>query len=475
MRDMPAERARGSFEGLSIRASVFLGFGLILGLWMFAWFELSLRINDEQQRASAINARYIAAQDGLSNVRTQVLTGSVVLRDALLDPDPRKVADYRKQLEDIYKSIDAVLAGYVHVSESPAERGELVRLRQEVDSFRDTVLDVLGTDSSRWRAEAGKLLSLRVTPKRDIVISISERVQALNRSAYIQRQNELAQVYRSVQRELWQLLGLALAIGVAIAVLAVLYAGRLERRIHRQIAKDFELTRDLQRLSDKLVTAQEHERRQIARELHDEIGQALTAIKVELAYAQNSIDHGTGSADLLQDARSITDGALHQVRDLSYLLHPAALDDLGLVAAVDSYMQRFGKRHAIDAKLVCRGMEERLSREIETAAYRIIQEALTNVARHSRASTCRVTLAQANGTLKITVEDDGAGFDASSRRSSEESGLGLIGIRERAFHLRGRALVESAQGHGTRVIIEIPARTRSTAEEFEPLPDPTAA
>ena len=475
MRIMSAERPRGSFEGLSIRASVFLGFGLILGLWMFAWFELSLRINDEQQRASAINARYIAAQDALSNVRTQVLTGSVVLRDALLDPDPRKVADYRTQLEGIYNSIDTVLAGYVQVSESPAERGELARLRAEVDSFRDTVLDVLGTDSSRWRAQAGQLLSLRVTPKRDIVISISERVQALNRSAYVERQNELAQVYRSVQRELWQLLGLALAIGVAIAVLAVLYAGRLERRIHRQMAKDFELTRDLQRLSEKLVVAQEHERRQIARELHDEIGQALTAIKVELAYAQNSLDHGTGSANLLQDARSITDGALHQVRDLSYLLHPAALDELGLVAAVDSYMQRFGKRHGIDATLVCRGMDQRLSREIETAVYRIIQEALTNVAKHSRASTCRVTLVQTGGTLTITVEDNGMGFDLASRRSGEASGLGLIGIRERAFYLHGRALVESVPDHGTRLIIAIPAHRRAAAEEFEPLPDPTAA
>jgi signal transduction histidine kinase len=472
---MSAGRRPGSFEGLSIHASVFLGFGLILGLWMFAWFELSVRIADAEGRASAINTRYIAAQDALSNVRTQVLTGSVALRDALLDPDPRKVGDYRTQLEAIYKSIDAVLASYVQVSESPAERGELARLREEVDSFRDTVLDVLGTDSSRWRAEAGTLLSLRVTPKRDIVISISERVQALNRAAYVQRQNELADVYRSVQRELWQVLGLALAIGVAVAVLAVLHAGRLERRIHRQMAKDFELTRDLQRLSDKLVTAQEHERRQIARELHDEIGQALTAIKVELAYAQNSIDNATGAANLLKDARSITDGALHQVRDLSYLLHPAALDELGLVAAVDSYMQRFGKRHGIDAKLVCRDMQERLSDEIETAAYRIIQEALTNVARHSQASTCRVTLAQTTDTLKITVEDNGTGFDASSRPSSEGSGLGLIGIRERAFHLHGRALVESARGHGTRLIIEIPRRTRAAAEEFEPLPDPTAA
>jgi signal transduction histidine kinase len=362
------------------------------------------------------------------------------------------------------------------VSNSPPERDQFARLREEVDAFHDTMLEVLATDSSRWRTEAWNLLSLRVTPKRGIVIAVSEGVQALNRSAYIDHQNEMAGVYRAVQRELWELLGLALAIGVGIASLAVFYAGRLESRIRRQMAKDFELTRDLQRLSERLVTAQEHERRQIARELHDEIGQALTAIKISLAHAQKSIDNGTGSSQALQDVRSITDGALHQVRDLSYLLHPAALDDLGLVAAVDSYMQRFAKRHGVDARLTHRGMHERLSSEIETAAYRIVQEALTNVARHSNATICSVTLAHTGHVLRLTIEDNGSGFETALLRSSERSGLGLIGIRERAFHLHGTARVESAPNKGTRLLIEIPSTSRRpAAEELEPLPDPTAA
>src|ERR1035437_8585201 len=98
--------AKASFEGLSIRATVFLGFGLILGLWLFAWVQLSLRIADAQARATAITARYMAAQDVLSSIRAQVLTGSVTLRDALLDPDPGKVGEYRQELEHIYQSID---------------------------------------------------------------------------------------------------------------------------------------------------------------------------------------------------------------------------------------------------------------------------------------------------------------------------------------------------------------------------------
>ena len=130
---------------------------------------------------------------------------------------------------------------------------------------------------------------------------------------------------------------MALATSLGIALLATFYAGRLEDRIRRQRAKDVQNTRDLQHLSAKLLNAQEEERRSIARELHDEVGQALTAIKVELAMAQRAIDGAGGAATALDDARSIADGVLHTVRDLSHLLHPALLDDLGLAAATEWY------------------------------------------------------------------------------------------------------------------------------------------
>ena len=467
-------RSRQTPEGLSIRAAVFLGFGLIIGLWSFAWFELSLRLHEAQHRAAAVNARYIAAQDGLSNLRTQVLTGSVLLRDALLEPDAGKIADDKLQLAALYHDIDKLLANYVQVSDSAESRTKLSQLRQEIGAYRATMLEVLDTDSSRWRDEAHSLLTQRLTPKRDIVLAVSDSVQSLNRAVYVERQNEIASVYGSLQRELWLLLGLALIICIAVAMLAIAYAGRLEHRIRGQMTKDFELARDLQRLSEKLVTAQEQERRKIARELHDEVGQALTAVKVELAYAQNSVDGHGGPAGLLHDARAITDGALQQVRDLSYLLHPAALDELGLPAAVDSFVKRFGKRSGIDVSLVHRGMDQRLSPEIETAAYRIIQEALTNVARHSAATNCRVELVHTAGTLKLSVEDNGQGFNPAAL-GVREHGLGLIGIRERAFQLHGTALLDSRPGAGTRLVVEVPARRRMDQDDFETTPDPTAA
>lgn len=235
---------------------------------------------------------------------------------------------------------------------------------------------------------------------------------------------------------------------------------RLADRIRRQRAREAEYTADLQRLSSKLISAQEDERRTIARELHDEVGQVLTALKVELAVAERTIEAAGMRAGLLGDARTITDGALQTVRDLSHLLHPSLLDDLGLADAVDWYLKGFGQRHGLRVELLHDRMEGRLTAETEVAAFRIIQEALTNVVKHARATSCRVHLQRLPDTVLVAVEDDGVGFDTDDleRTSRLGRGIGLLGIRERATHLQGTVRLETAAGRGTRLTVELPAR-----------------
>jgi signal transduction histidine kinase len=468
-----------AFTGLTIKAALLLGFGLTFGVWLFAGYYLTKRIGDVESRSAAINARYMQAQDLLSTVRAQVLLGPVFVRDALLDPDPATVSDYRRQLETTYRTVTQALQQYVPVLDSSAERERVGRLQREIDDFRRTMLQVLATDSSRWPTEARVLLSTQIVPKRELLIRVSEEVQALNRAAYVQQQREIAEIYGVTERRLWESLGLALAASLGIALLATLYAGRLEGRIRRQRLQDARNARELQHLSAKLITAQEEERRSIARELHDEVGQVLTAIKVELAVAQRTIEASGGAAHLLEDARSITDGALTTVRDLSHLLHPALLDDLGLPAAVEWYLRGFGKRHDIRAEVLHDRMDQRLPPEIEASAYRIVQEALTNVAKHARATSCRVFLQGLSNTILITIEDNGAGFDpAETQRIGGRRGLGLIGIRERASQLRGTVRLESAPGRGTRLTVELPARPRAApaaddTQSSQPVADPT--
>src|SRR6187551_3390572 len=144
-----------------------------------------------EKRSRDINARYTRAQDLLTTVRGQVLMGSVYVRDALLDPNPATADEYRHQMEESYHAADEALKTYVPVVDVPDEHERIERLRHDLDDFRHTLLDVLSTDSRRWPAEARDLLRRRIMPKREGVIRISEEVQVLNRSAFVQQQLDI--------------------------------------------------------------------------------------------------------------------------------------------------------------------------------------------------------------------------------------------------------------------------------------------
>ena len=251
---------------------------------------------------------------------------------------------------------------------------------------------------------------------------------------------------------------MALVLGVGVMFGAARYAGGLESHIRAQHADDVERKLELQRLSAQLVHAQEDERRTIARELHDEIGQALTAIKIELSVAQRGLETAGHPSDSLAEARAITDRALHAVRDVSQLLHPTMLDDLGLANTLTWYLRGFARRTGIRADLTQDRMDVRMSPHVELGAYRIIQEALTNVAKHAHARTCRVFVQRLAHSLLLTVEDDGVGVDLTRRTVPADThrGLGLVGIRERVSGLGGTFHMESTVGKGTRLTVELP-------------------
>jgi PAS domain S-box-containing protein len=211
----------------------------------------------------------------------------------------------------------------------------------------------------------------------------------------------------------------------------------------------------LRELSLKVLTAQENERKRIGRELHDDIGQTLSAVKIMLESQLESLRRsGAGDLAMLEKALPYIDGAITETRRVLLDLRPAMLDDLGLVAAARWLCREFGMRHkAMRVRAHIELDEAAVDETRKTVLYRVLQEALNNVAKHSRASSLEVRLARGNGMVRLRVRDDGVGFDPGD---ASLRGVGIAGMRERVELVSGSFRIEAAGGKGVELLAEIP-------------------
>lgn len=433
-----------------------VGFGLTLGIWIATGVYSTRRVTELEARATAEANSYLQAQQLLTSARNSVLVSSVYVRDALLDLSPTARVQGLQRVNAALTGAAQTLAAYVPVADSPTDQATVQRLRREITELRDTLSHILQPDPSRPPMAAGPLLRSRVTPKRESVMAVAEELGTLNRAAFVAHQREFASIYRTTQAQLWQMLGLAIIASFGVAVVSARYAGRLERRVRDQHGRDLELQQDLRRLSARLTRVGEQERRALARELHDDIGQMLSAIRVELALAERALEEKHGAAGALDDVRPIADRALQTVRDLSHLLHPSVLDDLGLVPATNGFIKNIRRRHQLDVDFQHDDRIGRLPPEIETAAYRIVQESVSNAIKHAQATRVTVGLHIA-GDLWLRIDDDGVGFDMAARADTGAPiGLGLVSMRERATQAGGTFTIDSTPGGGTHITVHLP-------------------
>ncbi len=209
--------------------------------------------------------------------------------------------------------------------------------------------------------------------------------------------------------------------------------------------------------ASQIINAQEQERKRIARELHDETSQVLTSLLISLAILEESITTQE-ARERIADTRKLAHQTLRAIRNLSIDLRPSALDDLGLLPALRWYVKEYQKKCAIEVDLVAPGFKERLPAEMETALYRIVQESLTNTARHANAHKVVITIKEEHGAVYATISDDGCGFDVGTllKAPDQDRGLGLAGMNERALLLDGSLDLHSSPGHGTTIEVRIP-------------------
>ncbi len=254
-------------------------------------------------------------------------------------------------------------------------------------------------------------------------------------------------------------------LGLAVGVIRGLEVFQLETDRLIQEKDELQRKKGIQaHLLARVIDAQEEERKRVARELHDETGQTLSAVIMGLGAMANALPENPVKArEILDDVREVAVQTLDGVRQIILGLRPALLDDLGLTPALQRVAEDFARRSSVHIDVLAGDLDRRLPPDVETVLFRILQEGLSNVARHSRAQHAVLRLGRNGSTIGAVLEDDGVGFDPGETmtRLDSGSGLGLVGMRERAALLGGTVAIDSSPGRGTRISVELPLPERS--------------
>jgi signal transduction histidine kinase len=304
-------------------------------------------------------------------------------------------------------------------------------------------------------------INREIVPRRSAANLALLELRRAGHAAVEHSELEFVQGRRAAGRNILVLLGVSLLIGAAVAVISIRRTEKLEEELLRNYERVAEARRELQQLSMRLIEIQEEERGRLSRELHDEIGQILTAVRIEISRSLPAACAASPeAAERLARARELMERAVKTVRNISLLLRPSALDDFGLIPALQWQIEDFSRRSGIRCEFIEQGVADALPDAVKTCAYRAVQEALHNCEKHSAATAVTVRITQAADFLNMVVEDNGYGVDlGSAGLPLKREGSGLLGMRERIGLLGGEFIVRSSRGAGFSLSIQIPLAT----------------
>ncbi len=429
------------------------GFGVLLIMIVLLGFGIARRSQQIHVEVTTANESYQRTEQILSAVRSDVYTSGILARDYLLDPSHLTAASHREQLLNIRNSTSARLKDLERLVSSE-QTGLLRRLESEMGPYWESLDPIFGWSPAQKAALSSLFLRQKVLPRRQAVMDLAREIQSFNQANYQHEQEKIRRRQREFHAYLRLMVLWALLLGLLVAGVSIYRVSRLERRAEEHRRETEEAEEELRRLSQQLVRIQEDERRSISRELHDEVGQMLTAIRMEvsnLEQLRGADEHQFH--EHLEGARTMASEALQVVRNLAMGLRPSMLDDLGLGPALEWQSREFSRRSGIPVSLEVDGLLEILPDSHRTCIYRVVQEALTNCARHSKAQNIRITFHADRDRLSLTIQDDGVGLGP---QSTSRKGLGLIGIEERVRELGGRVTIVSQPHKGTLLQVDIP-------------------
>jgi signal transduction histidine kinase len=447
---------------VSSRLVLTVGFGGLLLLMGFAGFDSIQTLGQIQRSNDNIREDFLSRTKVLEQIRADLYLSGTYVRDYLLEPESQKAESHRVSLLQTRSEMDSALQKYRALL-SKEELGPFYSLTWELAVYWKVLEPVLLWNSSQRRERGYAFLRDQVFPRRTAMLHIADQIAGINESQLNAGREKVVQTFSQFRQRLGITIGLTIGVGLLLAAFSMSKILRLEAETAARYQEIAMAREELKQLSARLVEAQENERRSISRELHDEVGQALTGIRVELANLSRKMrGQEVGGLDAeVDEIKQMVEDSVGVVRNMALLLRPSMLDDLGLVPALQWQAREVSKRTGVRVKVAAEGVSEDLPEDHKTCIYRVVQEALHNCVQHSQASMVRVTVQQEPGRILLAIQDDGKGFDAQ-----QERGMGLLGMQERVSHLGGTFSVESLPGNGAIVCIVLPL-TKPVADRLQ--------
>jgi signal transduction histidine kinase len=428
-----------------------LGLASLLLLIVVSMLASSRKAQDIYTQLDALNTRHYNVDAKLRRLRSDVNLSGIFVRDYLLDIARERAPEYRSRLAEFRSANMATVAELRALLDGHDD--QILSLQAQLDEYWQTFDPLFDWTPAEKIFRSAAFLRSQVVPRREAVLSIAQEIEELNNANLAEQRAEAARRQAAFLDDLRRLLWRSVLLGLAVALAVAARLRVLERRSEQQRVVASAAEQQMRELSQRLVATQEEERKNLSRELHDHVGQVLTALRMELGRIDRTrAPSDRGIAAAVGECKHLVDNMVRTVRDLALGLRPSMLDDFGLQAALEWHIRDFTRRYGMKVDLRLDGDFTGLSDAYRTCVYRTIQEALTNCIRHAQARSIVVTVGGDRRQLEVTVADDGVGL-GSERRGQ---GLGLRGIEERVRELQGTMTIHGAPGRGTILTVRLP-------------------
>src|SRR5664279_365615 len=434
-----------------IRLILVVGLGGMILLMVVAGIDAVRVLQSIREQSNLIRADALARTGTLVSIRTKLLLSDTFVRDYLLDPDENRSAEHNSELRRAWADLEKGLETYA-ATPNANEAEMAARLRRKIERYWESISPSLRWSSRERKASGLAFYSSAVLPSRVSILEITTEIDHAHLRQVAAGESRMAAGFRNLCTEFLWMFVLSLGVATILAIGSAIYISRLEKETRRRYEQVAAARVLMGELSQRLVAAQEQERKSISRELHDEVAQTLNALLVDAGILQKRIPESDAqSQELLNSIRRLADTSVNEIRDIALLLRPSMLDDLGLTAAIQWQAREVSRRTGLAVKVSAEAVADDLPEGLSLCLYRVAQEALQNVARHAQAKTVHIELKQDRARLTLSVHDDGIGFDPENAR-----GLGTVGMEERLRQIGGVFGVASQPGKGTTVVADVP-------------------